>query len=63
MRLMVCVWGGFKTKQVLKTDLIPVNNAKGMQIAQCQGHLRCIERSPGLRKGPLPLEVVEELRR
>lgn len=60
MRLMVCVWG---RGGGLKQNNIPVNNAEGMQIAQCQGHLRCIERSPGLRKGPLPLEVVEELRR
>lgn len=43
-------------------QFIPVNNPMGMQITQCQGHLRCIERSPGLRKGPLPLEVVEELK-
>lgn len=41
--------------------IVPVNYAEGMQVAQCQSHLRCIERSPGLRKGALPLEVVEEL--
>lgn len=43
-------------------DLVPVNNAEGVQVAQCQSHLCCIEHSPGLRKGTLPLEVVEELR-
>lgn len=43
-------------------ELVPVNNAEGMQVAQCQSNLRCVEHSPGLRKGALPLEVVEKLR-
>lgn len=41
---------------------VPVNNVKRVKVAERHGHLCSIESSPGFRKWPLPLKVVEKLR-
>lgn len=41
---------------------VPVNNVKRVEVAQRHGHFCSVESSPGFRKWPLPLKVVEKLR-
>lgn len=50
-------------KVALQDRSLPVDDVQGVEVAQCACNLGSIEPGSWLQEDPLPLEMVEELRR
>lgn len=62
MGLTDVMWA-YRHKGALQDRSLPVDDVQGVEVAQCACDLGSIEPGPGLQKDPLPLEMVEKLRR